>query len=474
MFITKRLLKYKLDSTHALLINTLSGALDIVDSATLAMLERLDAPVSTEQKLPESLEAALRARSYLFDTAEQERECVRRLFEAITRELEAEPIQCAICPTFACNLGCRYCFEGDLTSTSHGTMSSGEVDAAFEAIHSLKDTFHPHSPLRIVLFGGEPLLNRTQACVRHILSSATQHGHEVDVVTNGVEAQLFTEIFGQYRSTVKQVQITLDGPKAIHDDRRPFKSGAGTFDTISKNLQDLLNAGVTITLRINIDDDNVAFLPELLSIFDDKGWTLLPNFSCYIFPVTARSTATPASSISDAELLSKVQTMFQGEGEALPSFAVYGFKVLGHIAAVLAPESISLRMPPLFTYCEANGLRYFAFGPDHLIYPCGQAVGRRELAIGKYYPSLEIERRKCDQWLTRNILTIQACRECPLGTLCGGGCAFSAYNERQSIEGPCCGNCGAVVEAYLQRMRPYILTRYSGELSISGRSPSCA
>ena len=38
---------------------------------------------------------------------------------------------------------------------------------------------------------------------------------------------------------VGRVQITLDGPKEIHDVRRPLVNGNGTYDIIMKNIMDV-------------------------------------------------------------------------------------------------------------------------------------------------------------------------------------------------------------------------------------------
>jgi uncharacterized protein len=475
MHFTKRTISYQLDSDHHLLINTLSGALDIVDGQVYKTAQGLaTGDLDTALQLGPELEARFRKRFYLFDTEAEETAYCEALFKAMKQRLEKEPLQFAICPTYACNLRCTYCFEGQLTAGPVKIMTEDQLDHAFQSIEVLRDRFHPSSEARVILFGGEPLLRPAHSCVEQILLRSAQKGYGVDIVTNGVDAGHFADLLSAHRAAIKQIQITLDGPQEVHDQRRMFKGGEGTFKKITANVQKLLELGLPVTVRVNVDKDNVEQLPQLVEFIDQQGWNLFPNFSCYIFPVTAHSEEVAAHTLEEDKLLAKVQLMFQGEGKALPAFAVYGFKVLGHVASVIAPESISLKMPPLFTYCEANGLRYFGFGPDGMIYPCGQTIGQKDLAIGSYYPTLDLQERRCGDWQTRSVLTIPGCKECPIATLCGGGCAYGAYKQTSSILNPNCQSCGSVLEAYLGNMKEYLLHRYSGVLSLQEKTRPCA
>jgi uncharacterized protein len=474
MYFTKRIILHRLDSEHHLLVNTLSGALDIIDQPVYKTVQGLAAgDLNAAVELGPELEARLRRRLYLFDNESEERAYFEDVSRAMKQRQEREPLQFAICPTYACNLRCTYCFEGNLTSGPVKIMTQDQVDHAFQSIERLQEKFHPTSAARVILFGGEPLLRPSHSCVEHILQRAAENEYPVDVVTNGVDAADFADLLCAHKKAIQQIQITLDGPQEVHDLRRPFRGGAGSFAKITASVQQLLGLGLPITIRVNVDKNNVDCLPQLIEFMDEQGWNILPNFSCYIYPVSAHSDDTAAHTLQEDKLLAKLQLMFQGEGKALPAFAVYGFKVLAHVASVMAPESIALKMPPLFTYCEANSLRYFSFGPDGLIYPCGQTVGQSDLAIGRFHPEFELEPAKCDAWATRSVFTIPECKECSIATLCGGGCAYAAYKRTSSILSPNCQNCGGVLEAYLGNMHDYLLRRYSGVLSLQETKP-CA
>src|SRR6516164_7873196 len=170
MHFTKRTISYQLDSDHHLLINTLSGALDIVDGQVYKTAQGLaTGDLDTALQLGPELEARFRKRFYLFDTEAEEAAYCEALFKAMKQRLEKEPLQFAICPTYACNLRCTYCFEGQLTAGPVKIMTEDQLDHAFQSIEVLRDRFHPSSEARVILFGGEPLLRPAHSCVEQIL-----------------------------------------------------------------------------------------------------------------------------------------------------------------------------------------------------------------------------------------------------------------------------------------------------------------
>lgn len=458
MHITRRHLAYPLPDGRTLLVNALSGALDVVEPGVqeiIGLLLRGQRGVPLEP----GIEACLRSRGYLFDSPADEDQRFEQLYAAMMERRASEPVQFAICPTYTCNLRCVYCFEGPITGGPPRVMDTSQVTSAFTAIDAIRRDVHPGAPAALILFGGEPLLQITRRCVELILCQAEARGLDIGVVTNGVQARRFIDLLAKVGGRLRQVQITLDGLASVHDRRRPKRSATGSFVSIVQSIEALLHSGFPVTVRVNVDRDNIAHVPALVSYMEQCGWTLHPRFACYLYPVTAYTNPSRPGILAEDEVLAELLQMFRGQGGQLPSFALYGFKVLGHVASVLDPTSLPLQMPPLFTYCEANGLRYFAFGPDGLIYPCAQALGREALAVGRFHPLFELSGERCQPWVDRSVLTIPRCRACPIATLCGGGCAFGAWVRTGSLQEPNCQGSPHVLDRYIERMRGHIAAR---------------
>jgi uncharacterized protein len=88
----------------------------------------------------------------------------------------------------------------------------------------------------------------------------TTNGHLLDQHTSSYLASL----------GITHAQVTVDGPKEVHDERRRLRRGGGTWSTIMENVDrgsDLLKVG----LRINVDEHNYRSVPELLDYLTATG-----------------------------------------------------------------------------------------------------------------------------------------------------------------------------------------------------------
>lgn len=465
MHVTRRLVISPLTDNYSLAINTLSGAIDILERGELTVLERLKLGQAPPEGWTDGDVCRLmRERFYVFDSPDDEQDCLRQMFSLHeANRHSASPVQIAICPTMACNLRCRYCFQDETRHATGGTMTSDMLDAAFAVIPALKKLSDSESDNHaIILFGGEPLLPATMGLVERVAHSCQTHGHRLEVVTNGVHLEEFVPVLASADEVLSQLQVTVDGPPAIHDSRRCFRGGNGTFGLIESGIDRALAAGLPVTVRINIDRNNIAHVNELVDMFEAKGWTCKSNFHCYMFPVTHRTGDPPPHLLSEDQIIAHFQDLFRGEGNLLAKYAVHGIKILSVVASALDPNSIPVSMGPLFTYCEAAGLRYFALGPDGLIYPCGQAIGDPLAVIGQYHPVLELDEDRCRAWANRTVFAIEECRDCDIATLCGGGCAHMALRDHGRLDAPACGNARETLFNYLAAKRPFLARGLDG------------
>ena len=69
---------------------------------------------------------------------------------------------------------------------------------------------------------------------------------------------------------IRGVQITVDGPKEIHDQRRISKDHTSSFDAIISNVNKLLKNKIEVVLRINVDKTNESVLSDLIKHLQDK------------------------------------------------------------------------------------------------------------------------------------------------------------------------------------------------------------
>lgn len=443
MYTTKYLLIKKIDDRQSLLLNTLSGALDLIENRYVSQLATPD-KIGDRQLLD-----TLRSRGYIYDSAADEERMLNFLFKKYAEE-PASPVM-VVCPTHSCNLRCCYCFEGNLVASSKEKMHPDDIGRLFKAFKRIDP-----STRHLQLFGGEPLLPSTYQVVKGLIERAKRDDFMVDVVTNGVNVGLFIELFKRYKGIFGSFQITLDGPREIHDQRRIFPSGKGTFDAIARNISLLLNNGLRVSVRVNVDAQNIDYLPQLADIFAEHGWIDSPNFHCALAPVNDHK-----GDLDHANLLTedKVAGRFlelRRRHVNLSRVNHQLFRTLDHIIKALALDG-KRQSVPRFRYCESNNLDCYAFGADGYIYACSEALGERDQAIGKFRPKFELWPERVALWNNRSILTLRKCRDCNIATLCGGGCAFAALSLNGTQKEPVCQDAPKVVDSYLDSIKADLL-----------------
>ncbi|MEG1058553.1 MAG: radical SAM protein, partial [Lactococcus sp.] len=148
-----------------------------------------------------------------------------------------------IVPTYACNLKCIYCYEDSYLINQRGLTSDVmQLTNQFTTIDSIvsKSGFH-NREIAITLMGGEPLLKTNVRIIETALELSKQRGYKVNVVTNGVDLGCFIDLFVNYFDVLSHIQITLDGSQDVHDKRRIYRDGSGSFDIIWKNIKEAIS-----------------------------------------------------------------------------------------------------------------------------------------------------------------------------------------------------------------------------------------
>lgn len=449
LHLTRRLLIETVGPDRHFIFNPLSGAVDLASDSDVALLDEVRS--GNGQSLTSDQEQAFRERRYLFDSPAAEESFLEGAVASAWQRMQmAQPEAYTVCPTLACNLACAYCFEGDsLTDKPQGVMTEKQVTQLFAAIASLRTGLANagHSsplPPWIALFGGEPLLPSTRRCVAVILEQAAAGGFLVGATTNGVNLTRFEDLLREYADILAGFQVTLDGPRTMHDSRRHRLGGQGTFDEIVRGIDLLLSLDVEVDLRVNLDATNLPALPELVDFVMEKGWHEHPGFDLALAPVTHHQEKSACASradraLSEMELGQGVLALMEAHPQMREVCHMGFLRHLEYLVSVLEPEKLGRgrrggvrRAGPRYWYCEASTDKQFVFTPDGLIYSCTEAVGKPEHAIGRFDPALDIWRQEQTQWVGRTILSHPKCRACSISTLCGGGCHLAAREKNHN------------------------------------------
>jgi uncharacterized protein len=420
----------------SLLVHGYTGAFDAVQPQVADYLRALrdgDANRPAVPDLSELTFATLRRRGYLTDLVpEQEQEHVIRLATLLQKKQQRRSAGFLIIPTYNCNLRCVYCYEQLLRCNGRAwletRMTPEIVDAAYAAMRELTADAGNGRGKAISLYGGEPLLASNRELVEHIVARGRTEGYLFSAITNGVDLDHFLPLLGP--AGIRQLQITLDGPPVMHDRRRVRADGAGSFEAIAANISAALPTGVVISLRMNVDRQNVAEIKALSQIIQERGWAQHKNFSAYSSPVHSRS----RNDLQVTDLL----TAYRCDLPAHPEL----YQVMDPARLLqrqLAGTLFTRGFPPFKpSFCGSNTGMYL-FDPFGDLYPCWDVVGRPEFRTGRFYPNgLQVDPDALRPWLARTIAEIPECRRCPYALFCGGGCTVQAYHANGRFATPMC------------------------------------
>jgi radical SAM protein with 4Fe4S-binding SPASM domain len=219
------------------------------------------------------------------------------------------PTTFTILTTTKCNARCFYCYELNKKNKKH--MSD-------ETAYKIADYIHTYAPensiVNLNFFGGEPLFN--QKPIDIIVNKLFDYGRNIrsEVTSNGY---LFTKeliIKAKNIWNLQNVQITLDGTESIYNKTKNYiyKDNVSPYKRVLNNIAILLNYGISVILRFNIDLYNADDLKKLvIEIYNRFGNH--PNLSMYAWPIfeDEKNIKTPEEHIKVFEVLKELENTME-------------------------------------------------------------------------------------------------------------------------------------------------------------------
>ena len=403
------------DSDDWFIVNPLSGQADILDSETYEQLK------NTTEGNPEFVE-----NGYHVDPV-QEKKLFREKYLQFLDDREKDEVQIFFVTNYSCNFDCSYCYQAGYEPLPV-SLTKEVTDAFFEYI------LNEFSGRRkyITIFGGEPFLNATRhkENIEYIIQKAKANNLEVAAVTNGYHLVDYIDILKAGK--IREIQVTLDGTRDMHNQRRYLKGGNATFDRIVQGVDRLLENNIPVNLRMVVDKQNIDNLPDLAQFAIDKGWTTSPLFKTQL----GRNYELHECQANQSKLYSRLE-LYQDLYDLLKKFP--------HIREFHKPAfSVSKflfeqgEMPaPLFDACTGTKTEW-AFDFTGNVYACTATVGKNGESLGTFYPEVRKNSEAVEEWLERDVLSIPKCRGCNLSLICGGGCASMAKNYNGTLNSHDC------------------------------------
>ncbi|MDD3043992.1 MAG: radical SAM protein [Candidatus Delongbacteria bacterium] len=177
-----------------------------------------------------------------------------------------------------CNLECKYCYGafGKLKRTN--SVKKEDVELCVDSIFRYPKL---SSEIEINFFGGEPLLEyeKLKQFVKYIEEKKHNIKVQYVITTNGTlinrEIVEFLKEFNFY------VLLSCDGIKNCNDQNRIFKNGMGSFETINKNVINLIKNKIPLKILMLITPYSSKYFASNLKYFDYLGVKVVSSSPFY-------------------------------------------------------------------------------------------------------------------------------------------------------------------------------------------------
>lgn len=395
------------ESDNYFLVNPLSGNADIISAEKAEEIKN-----GTYTDIEEYKE-----KGYLIDKDEEDKIFKNSYLDFLDNRDDSET-QIFFVPWYSCNFRCTYCYQEGYSEKDE-SLSKEVMDSFFSYVNR---EFAGQKKY-ITVFGGEPLLpgKNSRDAIEYFVERATAFNLDLAFVTNGFSLEEYLPILK--KGHIREIQVTLDGPEAVHDKRRPLAGGIGTFQNIIRGVDKALEAGFSVNLRTVIDKENINELVQLADFAIEKGWTANPLFKTQL----GRNYELHFCQSDQNKLYDRISMYKDLYQLIISNHQITEYHKPAYSISKFIFENGDLP-EPLFDSCPACKTEW-AFDFTGRIYSCTATVGKEGEALGTYYPEISRKDKIIDQWESRDVTTIDKCHDCSLQLACGGGCASVAKNN---------------------------------------------
>lgn len=323
------------------------------------------------------------------------------LLENTLSRFSGNSIGLTIAPTMKCNFRCPYCYE---KGRNLATMTTEIIEKTKTFISSLKRNYNDIS---ITWYGGEPLLalpiiDELMKLSINVFGSKNVHSNMISngYLLNEHALKTLKEL------SIDHIQITIDGPPDIHNQRRCLPNKSDTFFVIFENIKKAtqIYPELRISVRVNIDKTNVENIDEILHYL--QSYELLNKIDLYIAPVTNINNTCNSSTCFNVQEFALEQLDFMKRNES--------------------KDCSFVSLPSRNTFmCGAVSSNSWLIDANGDLYKCWDDVGDLSETVGNIQNINSVQlysNPNLIKWLNYSIKEDEECMKCPYLPLCMGGC----------------------------------------------------
>jgi uncharacterized protein len=335
------------------------------------------------------------------------------------------PVIKALCLLVAqdCNLRCAYCFAD--TGEYHQQRGLMRVETAKKALDFLIANAGNRKNLEVDFFGGEPLMNFdvVRKTVEYGRELEKKHGKNMRFTLTTNAYHVTDEMADFLNREMKNIVISMDGRKEVHDAMRKNAAGGETYDRVLRNAHKIVDgrAGGEYYIRGTYTHNNLDFSNDVLAIAGE-GFDRISLEPVVTDKEHAIRTEDLAQIKHEYEMLAREYLKREKGGER--------FNFFHFMIDLDSGPCLNKRLRG----CGA-GSEYLAVTADGSLYPCHQFAGLDGFYMGNVNEG-DVDQSIRQDFLDTHIFTRKGCGECWAKYYCSGGCVANSYMAEGDLKTP--------------------------------------
>lgn len=354
-------------------------------------------------------------KNFLIEKSVDEGQFVRKLQSKLPQKPDFTHMYLILTET--CNFDCNYCFI-EKENKKNNIMSIKTAEKGIDFFIKYGSNFNKKH--RIILYGGEPLLNFPviEFSIKYLKEKYAQNPLaelNIDLITNG---SLITKNIANFLSENDvSVTVSIDGFQEIHDAVRVYPSGKGTFDETVRGYNLLKDAGCDVSVSCTVGEHNIEKLESITEYLVKELHTKAVNFNLI---------GESSNKKNDGSMLKIINKLIK-------SFEIardYGVR----IEPIMKKARAFVEKQFRFYNCSACG-KQIVIAPNGDVGPCHAFLNSRKFFNGNIYdPNYNpIIDPIFKEWNRYSPININTCINCPAIAICGGGCPHNNYIYRGDL-----------------------------------------
>jgi len=361
--------------------------------------------------------------------------------DALIKDVRNGTLDITIITDYACNMRCLYCYEHSWQQKSLPKKANPVLVVDF-----IKQLFNSSEfkSVRINILGGEPLMSHNIEFLDEVIKKLKKLDIPTmfQMTTNGLNIVDYIGKIIEWE--IRDFQITLDGMQKVQNTRRMPLDMIDGFEKITQGIDLLLNnKNISVSLRINVDKNNVDEIPELAKFIQKKQWNE-SNFYAYIYPVTYSGNKNYILDSSDVEIFEMILNTLRNQSKEIRDFFALDFHGIAYVKSILNGQLPTIRNK----FC-GHALGQYVISNTGEVYSCWWGAEHDDFKIGNIKNQKKINESKILDFSNRSMKNIERCKTCKFKYLCGGGCTFKEWIDNKTLDQGHCSNFDELIYQYL-------------------------